>query len=73
MNRFAKRSMVKRIHTHIRGIQTELPLIALHKVIVTVRQIFSADPATEDRAIFHHFGGTPFPFQRLHDLAETYS
>jgi hypothetical protein len=50
-----------------------MPLIALHKVIVTVRQIFSADPATEDRAIFHHFGGTPFPIQRLHDLAEKYS
>ena len=72
MNRFAKRSMVRRINVPWER-KTEMPMIALHKVFVTVRQIFSADPATEDRAIFHHFGGTPFPFQRLHDLAETYS
>ena len=73
MNRFAKRSMVRRINVPEKERKTELPMIALHKVIVTVRQIFSADPATEDRAIFHHFGGTPFPIQRLHDLAEKYS
>jgi len=47
-------------------------LIALHKVIVTVRQIFSAGPAMKDRAIFHSFGGTPFPLKRLHDLAKEY-
>jgi hypothetical protein len=51
---------------------TEQPLIALHKVIVTVRQILSADPAVKDRAIFQNFGGTPFPLQRLHDLAKEY-
>jgi hypothetical protein len=25
-----------------------------------------------DRAFFQNFGGTPFPFQRLHDLAKRY-
>ena len=69
MDRFVKRSMgIGNIFIR----DSEQPLIALHKVLVTVLQIFSADPAKEDRAIFPHFGGAPFRFRRLHDLAETY-
>jgi len=45
---------------------------ASQSLFVTVRQIFSADPATKDRAIFHHFGGAPFPLRRLPALAEKY-
>ena len=41
---------------------TELPLIALHKVIVTVLQILSAEPAMKDRAIFHASAVHPFLF-----------
>jgi len=44
------------------GQSTELPSIALHKVIVTVRQIFSADPAMKDRAIFQASAVLPFFF-----------
>ena len=70
MNRFVKRSMGMRNKPHLRD--SEQPLIALHKVLVTVRQIFSADPATKERAFFWHFGGAPFPSRRLHDLAGKY-
>jgi hypothetical protein len=34
--------------------------------------MFSADPAMENHAVFQNFGGTPFPLQRLHDLAKEY-
>ena len=44
-------------------------MIALHKVFVTVRQMFSDGPAGTDRATDPHFGGDPFPIRRLHDLA----
>ena len=37
-------------------------MIALHKKLVTVRQIFSADPASGYQALSGHFGGGPFPF-----------
>ena len=71
MNRFAKRSMVRRINVPWER-KTEMPLIALHKVIVTVRQMFSDEPAMKNRAISHCFGGAPFLFRRLHGLAEKY-
>ena len=65
MDRFVKRSMEIRINAPKEC--TGWPLIALHKVLVTVRQIFSDEPAMEDRAIFQSFGGAPFPLRRLHD------
>ena len=45
---------------------------ASQRNFVTVRQIFSAEPAVEARAYFQHFGGAPFPPRRLHDLAGEY-
>ena len=61
MNRFAKRSMEIRKNTPKRSF-TEQPLIALHKVIVTVRQIFSDGPAVKVR---HSLG------LRRYSLSET--
>jgi len=61
-NRFAKRFMENEFS---KG-GSEKPLIALHKFLVTVRQIFSAKPAGKDRAILPDFGGTPFPLPWLH-------
>ena len=52
--------------------QSEWPKIALHKVFVTVRQIFSDDPAGENRVILSHFGGAPFRPLRPPGLAMGY-
>ncbi len=40
---------------------TERPLIALHKILVTVRQIFSDDPASQARAAQDTSAANPFP------------
>ena len=47
-------------------------MIALHKVFVTVRQMFSDDPAGKNRVLFSHFGGDPFPQRRPPGLAKGY-
>ena len=52
--------------------QSEWPKIALHKVFVTVRQIFSDGPAGGNRAISSHFGGAPFRPLRPPGLAMGY-
>lgn len=39
---------------------------------MTVRQIFSAKPASRDRTFPKHFGGAPFLPRQLHDLAWGY-
>ena len=44
-------------------------MIALHKKLVTVRQMFSADPAPGQQASSKHFGGGPFPFPGCSGLA----
>ena len=46
-------------------------MIALHKGIVTVRQMFSDGPATKSQAAFRNFGDVPFSIRRLPDLAGT--
>lgn len=40
--------------------------------IVTVRQMFSDDPAEESRVTFFHFGGAPFRPSRPPGLAMGY-
>ena len=50
--------------------QSEQPSIALHKLFVTVRQMFSAAPAASEQAFAHRFGGIPSLIRRLPALAE---
>ena len=69
MNRFAKRFMEYTENRPPTGL-SEQPMIALHKkILVTVRQIFSADPASGQQALSQHFGGGPFPFPGCTGLA----
>ena len=49
------------IRKKVQKTHTERPLIALHKILVTVRQIFSDDPASQARAAQDTSAANPFP------------
>jgi len=60
LDRFVKRSMENTEYSRPCR-KNRIPLIALHKNSVTVRQIFSADPATKAQADFRPSAVAPFP------------